>query len=102
MLPQSHLEELGDLIGRVTKHTLTPIFIEKANFEAMMTTIRGTLTEMYGEDVAQEVPLLYGGSVTPDNVAEYASQPNVNGALVGGASLNPASFTAIARWLGEG
>jgi triosephosphate isomerase len=69
--------------------------------EAMMTTIRGTLTEMYGEAVAQDVPLLYGGSVTPDNVAEYAGQPNVNGALVGGASLNPASFMAIARWLGE-
>jgi len=70
--------------------------------EAMMTTIRGILTELYDGSVAREVPLLYGGSVTADNVAEYASQPNVNGALVGGASLNAASFVAIARRVGEG
>ena len=70
--------------------------------EAMMTAIRGTLTELYGEGAAREVPLLYGGSVNADNVAEYASQPNVNGALVGGASLNAASFVEIARRLGEG
>ena len=70
--------------------------------EAMMTTIRGTLTERYGEAAAREVPLLYGGSVTSDNVAEYANQPNVNGALVGGASLTAAGFVEIARRVGEG
>ena len=70
--------------------------------EAMMTTIRRCLSELYGEDAAVEVPLLYGGSVTPGNVADYASQPNVNGALVGGASLNAASFVEIARRVAEG
>ncbi|MFH1560042.1 MAG: triose-phosphate isomerase [Chloroflexota bacterium] len=70
--------------------------------EAMMGAIRRTLTEMYGEAAAQEVPLLYGGSVTPANAAEYASQPNVNGALVGGASLNAVSFVEIARQMAEG
>ena len=49
-----------------------------------------------------DVPLLYGGSVTPDNVAEFASQPNVNGALVGGASLNAESFVAIAKGMAGG
>ena len=68
--------------------------------EAMMGAIRRTLSELYGEAAAREVPLLYGGSVTADNVAEYAGQPNVDGALVGGASLNAASFVEIARRVG--
>jgi triosephosphate isomerase len=41
------------------------------------------------------VPILYGGSVTPANVAEYAARANINGGLVGGASLDPAGFAAL-------
>ena len=70
--------------------------------EAVMTVIRSYLTDMYGENAARNVPLLYGGSVTPDNVAEFASQPNINGALVGGASLNAESFVEIAKRMAEG
>ena len=70
--------------------------------EAIMGAIRRALAEAYGDAAAQQVPLLYGGSVTPDNVAEFASQPNVNGALVGGASLNAESFVGIARGMAEG
>jgi triosephosphate isomerase len=70
--------------------------------EEMMSTIRDTLIELYGDASAMEVPLLYGGSVTPDNVAEYASQPNVNGALVGGASLDAVRFAGIARGIAAG
>ena len=70
--------------------------------EAIMTAIRGALAGLYGEGLARDVPLLYGGSVTPDNVAEFASQPNVNGALVGGASLNAESFVAIAKGMAAG
>jgi triosephosphate isomerase (TIM) len=44
-----------------------------------------------------DVPVLYGGSVKPDNAAELLAQPDVDGALVGGASLDPESFTAICR-----
>jgi triosephosphate isomerase (TIM) len=44
-----------------------------------------------------DVPVLYGGSVKPDNAAELLGQPDVDGALVGGASLDPESFTAICR-----
>jgi triosephosphate isomerase len=44
-----------------------------------------------------DVPVLYGGSVKPDNAAELAAQPDVDGALVGGASLEVASFAAICR-----
>ena len=68
----------------------------------MMTAIRGALASLYGDGLARDVPLLYGGSVSPDNVAEYASQPNVNGALVGGASLNAESFVAIAKGMAAG
>jgi triosephosphate isomerase len=44
-----------------------------------------------------DVPVLYGGSVKPDNAAELLAQPDVDGALVGGASLDLDSFTAICR-----
>jgi triosephosphate isomerase (TIM) len=44
-----------------------------------------------------DVPVLYGGSVKPENAAELLAQPSVDGALVGGASLDPESFTAICR-----
>jgi triosephosphate isomerase len=44
-----------------------------------------------------DLPVLYGGSVKPDNAAELLSQPDIDGALVGGASLDPASFAAICR-----
>jgi triosephosphate isomerase len=44
-----------------------------------------------------DVPVLYGGSVKPENAGELLEQPDVDGALVGGASLDPGSFTAICR-----
>jgi triosephosphate isomerase len=44
-----------------------------------------------------DVPVLYGGSVKPENAAELLSQPGVDGALVGGASLDVESFTGICR-----
>ena len=47
-------------------------------------------------DGLQDVPILYGGSVKPENVAQYAAQPNIDGGLVGGASLDPDSFAKLA------
>lgn len=57
--------------------------------------IRATLTELYGEDIAQTIRIQYGGSVKPNNMADYMSQPDVDGALVGGASLNVDDFTTL-------
>jgi len=57
--------------------------------------IRATLAELYGEDVARQVRILYGGSVKPDNIASLMAQPHLDGGLVGGASLKPDSFAAI-------
>jgi len=57
--------------------------------------IRGLLRELGGDAVAGEVRIQYGGSVKPDNAKELLSQPDVDGALVGGASLKAADFSAI-------
>ena len=65
--------------------------------QAMMAHIRGELTARYGADAAGEVPLLYGGSVNAGNAAGYFSQADVNGALVGGASLDADAFARIAQ-----
>jgi triosephosphate isomerase len=57
--------------------------------------VRATLAELYGDDVAAALRIQYGGSVKPDNVAEFMAQPEIDGALVGGASLRAADFAAI-------
>ncbi|HHT67451.1 MAG TPA: triose-phosphate isomerase [Erysipelotrichaceae bacterium] len=56
--------------------------------------IRDTLKDMFG-DVADEIRILYGGSVKPENIRAYLSCPNVDGALVGGASLKIDSYEAL-------
>lgn len=57
--------------------------------------IRPALTELFGEEIAQGVRVLYGGSVKPGNAADFFSEEEVDGALVGGASLKAADFVAI-------
>lgn len=64
-------------------------------------TIRKTLAELYGSEIAQTIRIQYGGSVKPDNMAEYMSQPDIDGALVGGASLKVDDFTALVRIAAE-
>ncbi|MFC1975417.1 triose-phosphate isomerase [Chloroflexota bacterium] len=59
--------------------------------------IRGVLAEIYNDDVAQQIRIQYGGSVKPDNVEDYMAQPDVDGALVGGASLKADSFVALVK-----
>jgi len=60
-------------------------------------TVRGTLAGLFGDDVAQDIRIQYGGSVKPDNIAEFMAQPEVDGALVGGASLKAADLAGIVR-----
>jgi triosephosphate isomerase len=57
--------------------------------------IRSEITESHGEDVAKAIRIQYGGSVKPANARELLSLPDVDGALVGGASLEVRSFTEI-------
>lgn len=64
--------------------------------EAAHAYIRRLAVEAWGDDFAQKMPILYGGSVKPQNAEELLACPNVQGALVGGASLEPDTFAAIA------
>jgi triosephosphate isomerase (TIM) len=59
--------------------------------------VRREITALWGEKAAQALPILYGGSVKPDNAATLLAQPDVDGALVGGASLVADQFLAIVR-----
>ncbi|HEU5266593.1 MAG TPA: triose-phosphate isomerase, partial [Jatrophihabitans sp.] len=57
--------------------------------------------ELYSTELAQGVRVLYGGSVKASNAAEIVAQPDIDGALVGGASLDPDEFTAICDAAGQ-
>ena len=60
--------------------------------------IRQWLKAQFGERTAQAIRILYGGSVKPDNVRDLMSKPDIDGALVGGASLKPESFLPVVRF----
>lgn len=57
--------------------------------------IRTTLADMYGAETAEEIRILYGGSVSPDSVDGLMAKPDIDGTLVGGASLSAESFGRI-------
>jgi len=65
--------------------------------EAMCALVRTTIAERHG-DAAETVRVLYGGSVNPGNIAGLMAKPNIDGALVGGASLDPDTFAAVVRY----
>lgn len=66
--------------------------------EQMHAFIRSRVREMFGDTVAEEMRILYGGSVKPDNIASLMDEANIDGALVGGASLDPGSFAKIVSY----
>ena len=68
--------------------------------EAVHADLRKLMEERYNADAAAAVRIQYGGSVKPDNASDLLSQPNIDGALVGGASLKPDSFLAIIQAAG--
>jgi triosephosphate isomerase len=76
-----------------TGDTATP-----ADAQAMHAAIRKTLTNLYGEATASGVRIQYGGSVKPNNVDELMAQPDIDGALVGGASLKAEDFLRIVQF----
>ena len=63
--------------------------------EETCAVIRATLAKLYGEEVAETVTIQYGGSMNDKNAAELLAKPNVDGGLIGGASLKAAAFAAI-------
>jgi triosephosphate isomerase len=76
-----------------TGKTATP----KMAAEAHM-VIRGEAAKAFGKDMANNLRILYGGSVKPDNAKALMSESEIDGALVGGASLDPKSFAAIVQY----
>ncbi len=63
--------------------------------------VRGTLVEIYGDQVGQAMRVQYGGSANEKNIAELMAMPDIDGALVGGASLKPDTFGTMVRLAGE-
>lgn len=62
---------------------------------------RACLAEVFGKTIAKKIPILYGGSVKPANVGEIAAEEDVDGVLVGGASLDPELFSEIVHKIAE-
>ncbi|HWQ57565.1 MAG TPA: triose-phosphate isomerase [Clostridia bacterium] len=64
--------------------------------------IRGVVKHLYGEAVAQAIRIQYGGSMNPKNAAELMAMPNIDGGLIGGASLKAADFSRVVNYDAEG
>ncbi|GLY09360.1 triose-phosphate isomerase [Pseudobacillus badius] len=73
---------------------------EDAN--AVCAHIRQTVAERFSQETADQVRIQYGGSVKPANIGEFMAQPDIDGALVGGASLEPASFLQLLEAVNHG
>ncbi len=69
--------------------------------DSMHLVIRNHLSKLYSDDLSSKIPILYGGSVKPDNIDILMSQENIDGALVGGASLDSESFNRIINFKGK-
>ena len=69
-----------------------------AQAEEVHIYIRKTIANMFGQDIADGIRILYGGSVKPENISELMDQKNIDGALVGGASLEADSFIKIIKY----
>jgi triosephosphate isomerase len=79
-----------------TGKTATPAQAQEAH-----NYIRSLLVKLYDEDTASQIRIQYGGSVKPENITELMKQPDIDGALVGGASLTVASFADIVKKAAE-
>jgi triosephosphate isomerase len=60
-------------------------------------SIRSELAALYNADIAKTIPIVYGGSAKADNIASLVAQPDINGGLVGGASLKPDAFAQLVK-----
>lgn len=67
--------------------------------QEMHAFIRSLIAELFSKDIAEDIPILYGGSVKPGNASSLFSQKDIDGGLIGGASLDSRSFTDIAKAL---
>jgi len=105
-------KQIRECLGVLSKEQITKIVIAyepvwaigtgrvatPAQAEEVHIYIRKTIANMFGQDVADGMRILYGGSVKPENIADLMAQKNIDGALVGGASLEAESFAKIIKY----
>jgi triosephosphate isomerase len=103
---QSALAGIGDVSSLVIAYE--PIWAigtgkaatgEQAN--ETIALIRHTIAQLYNATIVRDMRILYGGSVTPENISEFIQQPDIDGGLVGGASLKADQFLSIVRQTAE-
>ena len=92
-LPQSVIIAYEPVWAIGTGRTATPEMAQEVHL-----FIRRWLIENFGQNTGDTIRILYGGSVKPDNIKELISQPDIDGALIGGASLEADSFLSIIRF----
>jgi len=73
----------------------TPMNVSPSDVRSAIHAVRSQIEHLYGAKASESIQILYGGSVTPDSVADYLSLPGVDGLLVGAASLNANTFNEI-------
>ena len=95
--PLAHGFDKGDLVDLFQRGEPATHFIQCGLAQEAHAFIRKTLGEMSDDTTAEKIRIQYGGSVKPDNARELLSQPDIDGALVGGASLDPRSFAQIVQ-----
>lgn len=103
--------QMSVLLGKATRVALTKMVIayepiwaigaaitpEPADIAGSMLLLRKLTAERFGNEVAQRLRIVYGGSVTPKNIGSILAEPGIDGALVGGASLHPLDFVEIVK-----
>jgi len=101
---QEGLKNVGKILGEEIVIAYEPVWAigtgksaSAKDADHVNNYIRLLLANMFGSKAAEKVRILYGGSVKPENVEEFIAQPNIDGALVGGASLKADSFSEIIR-----
>ena len=70
----------------------------KEDANATIAVIRGAIAGIYGQEIAQQVRIQYGGSMNPKNAHELMSMPEIDGGLIGGASLKPVDFSQVVHY----
>ena len=86
------------LVAQVAAETGVAMGMTERQVLRRWTFARGWLRQTFGEETGDQIRVLYGGSVKPANVAELMSMPDIDGALVGGASLAPETFSQIVKF----
>jgi len=96
-------QQLADKINLVLQQGMRPIFCgtgktaTSEQAQEMHQIIRNHIASKYGKDTAEKITILYGGSANPGNARELFSRPDVDGGLIGGASLKSRDFTDIIK-----